>query len=117
MTYSLLMPCFGCSTSDTRDTAAVSQISTFGTALDAYKIDVGNYPQGQQGLGNLLAPNGAANWNGPYIKADSIPNDPWGNSYVYECPGKHNPNSYDLMSMGKDGQVGGGDDVTNWKTK
>ena len=30
-------------------------------------------------------------------------------------PGKHNPNLYDLMSMGPDGRVGGDDDITNWQ--
>jgi general secretion pathway protein G len=43
-----------------------------------------------------------------------VPKDPWGNDYVYECPGKNNPTSYDVSSMGPDGQLGGTDDITNW---
>jgi general secretion pathway protein G len=58
-------------------------------------------------------PRDAQNWRGPYLKSD-VPKDPWGNDYVYECPGKHNASGYDLMSMGPNGQVGGNDDVTNW---
>jgi hypothetical protein len=40
--------------------------------------------------------------------------DPWGNPFIYEYPGKRNPYGFDLMSMGPDGRVGGGDDITNW---
>jgi general secretion pathway protein G len=64
-----------------------------------------------------VAPRNNKNWRGPYLQTDSIPKDPWGNDYIYECPGKHNPSSYDIMSMGKDARVGGDDDVTNWTQK
>jgi general secretion pathway protein G len=60
------------------------------------------------------APRDAQNWKGPYLKGE-VPLDPWGTPYVYECPGKHNPNHYDLMSMGPDKREGGDDDVTNWQ--
>jgi general secretion pathway protein G len=39
---------------------------------------------------------------------------PWGNPYLYECPGRNNPQGYDISSMGPDGRSGGGDDITNW---
>src|ERR1019366_1384158 len=29
--------------------------------------------------------------------------DPWGNAYVYRFPGSHNPDSFDLYSLGEDG--------------
>lgn len=113
----IVVPRFGGQTERARETAAQSQISTFGTALDAFEIDMGNYPKGKNGLQELVtAPRNSTSWKGPYLKSD-IPNDPWGNPYVYECPGKNNPSSYDLMSMGKDGRVGGDDDITNWKKK
>ena len=51
-------------------------------------------------------------WKGPYIKR-GVPNDPWGNPYVYRFPGQHNVNSYDLHSFGPDGHEGG-DDIDNW---
>ena len=41
--------------------------------------------------------------------------DPWGNPYVYTCPGIHS--DYDLASYGKDGEPGGeGEDadITSW---
>ena len=48
---------------------------------------------------------------------NDIPKDPWDQEYVYECPGKNNPSSYDLYSIGPDGRAGSEDDVTNWKKK
>ena len=32
-----------------------------------------------------------------------MPLDPWGNPYQYACPGTHNPDSYDVWSLGPDG--------------
>lgn len=114
----IVVPKFGGTTERSREAAAQTQISTFKTALDAYEVDMGNYPKGKDGLKELIvAPRNNKNWRGPYLQTDSIPKDPWGNDYIYECPGKHNPSSYDIMSMGKDARVGGDDDVTNWTQK
>ena len=112
----IVVPKFSGRTEQARQTAAQSQISTFGTALDAFEVDNGYYPKGKNGLTDLLqAPRDATNWKGPYMKSD-IPMDPWGHPYVYECPGKRNPSSYDLYSTGPDGRAGNEDDVTNWST-
>lgn len=93
-------------------TAAKSQISSMELAIDSYEVDNGNFPK----TGNLdvliNAPAGATNWKGPYLKG--IPLDPWNNAYIYEYPGKHNPNGYDLMSQGPDGRAGTDDDLNNW---
>ena len=96
--------------------AAQTQIAAFKTALDAYEVDNGYYPKGKNGLQDLVQkPRDAQNWHGPYL--DKIPQDPWNRDYSYECPGKNNANSYDLMSAGADGQTGNEDDVTNWQSK
>src|SRR5260370_719594 len=90
----IVVPKFSARTEQARQTAAQSQISTFGTALDAFEVDTGYYPKGKNGLADLVQlPRDAQNWRGPYLKSD-IPLDPWGNGYIYECPGKHNPSSY-----------------------
>jgi len=113
----IVVPKFAGRTEQARVTAATSQIATFGTALDAYEVDTGQYPKGRSGLNDLVQqPRDAQNWRGPYMK-NEIPKDPWGNDYVYEFPGKNNPSSYDLMSMGPDGKAGGDDDITNWSQK
>ncbi len=109
----IVVPKFAGRTEQARTTAANSQISTFGTVLDAFEVDNGYYPKGKNGIQDLVSqPRDARKWNGPYLK--EVPKDPWGNDYIYECPGKNNPTSYDVMSMGPDGRVGGDDDITNW---
>ena len=114
----VVLPKFAGTTERGRVTAAQTQISTFKTALDAFEVDMGFYPKGKGGLNDLiLQPRDAANWHGPYLQTDAIPKDPWGNDYIYECPGRHNPSSYDLMSLGPDGKAGTDDDICNWTLK
>ena len=111
----LVIPKFSGRTEQAKLTAAQTQISNFGSALDQFEIDNGYYPRGKAGLADLIvAPRDASSWRGPYLKTDQIPNDPWGNPYIYECPGKHNPSSYDLSSAGLDARSGTEDDVCNW---
>ena len=99
-----------------RQTAARSDIAAYSTGLDAFEVDNGYYPKGSAGLADLVtAPRDARNWRGPYVK--EIAKDPWGNNYAYECPGRHNPNGFDLYSPGPDGRPGTEDDVTNWGPK
>ncbi len=94
---------------------ARAQIESFGQALDQYRLDVGQYPNSEQGLLALrLAPQQVARWQGPYLKRD-VPDDPWGRAYVYKRPGQHG--EYDLVSLGADGQPGGegeAADVVSW---
>src|SRR5262252_5400181 len=97
----IVLPRFTNRTKQAQVAAATTQISTFKTALDAFEVDNGYYPKGKNGLQDLVTqPRDAANWRGPYLQADSVPKDPWGNDYIYENPGRHNPTSYDLSSMG-----------------
>jgi general secretion pathway protein G len=78
-------------------------------------VDNGFYPKGKNGLIDLIQqPRDAQNWRGPYLQSDSIPKDPWGNEYIYECPGRHNPSSYDLSSQGFPGD---NEVIANWTTK
>jgi general secretion pathway protein G len=93
-----------------RETAAHADLSSIKTALDAFEVDNGFYPKSIQDL--VTAPSNARNWHGPYL--EKIPQDPWGNNYVYYFTGKHNTGSYDLLSVGPDGKEGTDDDVGNW---
>lgn len=94
---------------------ARAQIDLLQKALDQYRLDVGSYPPTELGLLALnTKPQGLDKWAGPYLSKD-IPLDPWGGAYIYKLPGEHG--EYDLMSLGKDKQVGGTDeaaDVTSW---
>ena len=92
--------------------AATTQMGSFETAIDMFKANNGFYPAGTNGLNDLVnEPRGATNWH-QYL--DKIPQDPWGHPYIYECPGKHRPDSYDLCSPGPDGKPGNEDDMVNW---
>jgi general secretion pathway protein G len=94
---------------------ARAQIEAFGQALDQYRLDVGRYPNSEQGLASLrAAPTNVPSWRGPYLKRE-VPNDPWGKAYQYKSPGQHG--EYDLVSLGSDAQPGGegeAGDVTSW---
>jgi general secretion pathway protein G len=102
--------------SDSKIKAAKIQIESFASALDLYYLDAGHYPTTAEGLRALLErPGGTVAWAGPYLKGDTVPNDPWGNPYTYRAPGQHGP--YDIVSYGADGQEGGTGadaDVTSW---
>jgi len=95
--------------------AARSQIKALEGALDQYRLDVGRYPDGEQGLAALFTqPAGEDRWRGPYLRK-AVPDDPWGNPYQYRFPGEHG--EIDLFSFGKDGQAGGegeAADIGNW---
>lgn len=95
--------------------AAQAQIAALTSALNTYRLDVGQFPSDEQGLAALTArPNGVTRWDGPYLQK-GVPPDPWGRPYLYKSPGQHG--EFDLYSLGKDGQAGGsGDaaDVTSW---
>lgn len=92
---------------DARINAALADIKTYENALDLYALDNNDkYP-------NAL--NALVNGKKSYIK--DLNDDPWGNPYVYEKPGRKHPQSFDLYSSGPDGQKGTSDDVATWLKK
>jgi general secretion pathway protein G len=103
--------------SDARSKAARIQIESFASALDLYFLDTGRYPNSSEGLTALVRrPGNTLPWTGPYLKGAVVPNDPWGNPYVYRMPGQHG--TYDLISYGSDGNEGGtgaAADITSWE--
>ena len=83
------------------------QVELFVSALDTYRLDVGQYPTTEQGLNSLrVAPTGTEYWDGPYLPED-IPLDPWKHPYVYRSPVEGR--EFALFSFGADGQEGGED--------
>jgi general secretion pathway protein G len=118
-----------------------TQIGMFQSSLERYAIDMNRFPSSEQGLAALVAVPSAdsgegdsgggedvelegdnedsagsgSNWDGPYIKTETLPKDPWGNSYRYEYPATHNKiNVPDIWSFGPDGQENTDDDVVSW---
>jgi len=92
------------------------QIEELGAGLDLFHLEVGRYPTTDEGLAALVEePTGVSNWNGPYLKKKTMPNDPWGNNYNYVSPGENG--IYDLFSLGQDNMEGGEDeneDIVSW---
>lgn len=85
---------------------AKSQIEAFARAAGTYRVDVGRFPTGEEGLLALrVKPASAAKWNGPYLDRD-VPLDPWGRPYLYRWPSTRG-GDFDVESLGKDGQPGG----------
>ena len=103
------------------DATARAQIELLSSAIEAYRMDNDHFPTTEQGLGALRTAPAAdprpRAWRGPYLRRD-VPQDPWGRPYIYRSPGTVNRESYDLLTLGRDGADGGeGEDadVLGWK--
>lgn len=98
---SIILPKIIDKPNEARIQKARSDIQTISAMLDLYKLDKFNYPTTDEGINALV---------GPYLK--KLPQDPWGNAYLYLSPGSHL--DFDLYSFGTDKKAGGNDDVNNW---
>ena len=115
---SIVVPRLMGRTDEAKRTKTQVQIRNIQSALDLYKLDSGDYPSTDQGLGSLVERPTVGdipkNWKeGGYL--DKIPKDPWGSNYVYLSPGVHG--DYDLYSYGGDGEEGGEGkdaDIQSW---
>jgi general secretion pathway protein G len=87
-----------------RVSVAKQSIERLGTVLDLYNLDMGSYPTTEQGLDALVKKpsTAAANWNGPYVKGETVPLDPWNRPYIYRNPSERPGKDYDLCSKGAD---------------
>ena len=98
-------------------TRAKMDVEQLGTAIDIYYLHNSGYPAQLDDLRTKPSGQDLPNWNGPYVQKP-VPNDPWNRPYVYVVPGQHNPDSFDLYTLGKDGQEGGSgsdQDTSNWE--
>ncbi len=95
-----------------------------GTALDTYRLNLGHYPNEQEGgLDALLKKPSFENertgekWQGPYLKPGTLLDDPWGNKIRYELADRATEGEktgglpYKLYSVGPDGQPDTDDDI------
>ncbi|MCH8474565.1 MAG: type II secretion system major pseudopilin GspG [Opitutales bacterium] len=83
--------------------------------LTTFRIHMGRYPTTEEGLQALITDptGGSGNWRGPYLNANSVPKDPWGNEYQYRYPGQRNDTGPDVFSFGPDG-VDSDQNIGNW---
>lgn len=105
---SMVLPRFVGRSEQARQQVASSEINaSIATALDMYELDNGVYPEK---LGDLIEKSGELKtWNGPYLKKKPL--DPWGRDYIYKP--SSDKKDYELMTYGRDGVAGGGDDISN----
>ena len=89
------------------DTAR-NQAYEIGKSVELYKLQNAGYPSTAQGLNALVSPP-----KGKPIM-ERVPQDPWGNDYIYVVPGAKNTNKFDVRSKGPDSVEGSEDDVGNW---
>lgn len=108
-------------TEDAKINAAKAQIRSFETGLKLFKLDTGFYPSSDQGLDALVSKPSVGRVperykQGGYLESVKVPNDPWGNPYLYESPGSHGFD-YEIRSLGADGLDGGEEehaDIESW---
>lgn len=102
---------------DSKTRTAMLQIEELSAALDVYRLEVGHYPNSDQGLVALVErPGNIDQWNGPYLRKKTIRKDPWGYDYHYRSPGENG--AFDLYSLGADNASGGeGEDrdILGWE--
>lgn len=101
---SLVAPAMFSKVSSSQRKTTMAQMQMISTALDTYRLDVGSYPEKLEELRRSDAPG----WDGPYMPRD-IPDDPWGNPYVYAVT-KDGEYPYSLSSYAAGGRPGGEDD-------
>lgn len=103
-----------------------AMIAAIETAIAMYHVDTGLYPgrdnQNSTLVSDLTAGTGSGDsgWQGPYMEfkerdlSEAEVIDPWGEAYYYLTPGTHNTASFDLWSIGPDGEDETDDDIVNW---
>jgi type II secretion system protein G len=99
--------------SKTHVQVAMQGVRTLMTATSMVASDIGRAPTANEWPEILIAPVGAENWRGPYIK--DIESDPWDRPYLYQ-PGVTGNNSFRIYSAGKNGidERGLNDDISSW---
>lgn len=100
-----------------RHKTARIQIEELGAALETFRLEIGRYPNSEEGLAALVVrPGTVTRWYGPYLRKRKLPRDPWGVDFHYRSPGEFG--AYDLYTLGRDNQQGGeGEDadVNSWQ--
>lgn len=96
---------------------AQADVLGFKELLAGYQLSSGTLPTTDQGVKALWAKPTSEpipqHWRA-LLEQEVV--DPWGHSYQYRNPGKHNPDRYDVFSMGPDGLPDTDDDIGNWQS-
>lgn len=90
---------------------ARSKMTVIEDALGRFYLDCGRYPSDSEGLEILAEKESPSSdldnkFGGPYLKRSELL-DPWERPYLYVAEGTVNAGSFDLISYGADGVIGG----------
>jgi general secretion pathway protein G len=100
------------------NSTAKAHLQQFEVCLLSYRAKAGFYPTTAQGLKALTSRPSIEpiprSWSS---LMDNVPKDPWDSDYIYEQPGKHNTDRYDIYSPGPNRIPGDADDIGNWTDK
>lgn len=96
-------------------TAARLQLKILHAAVQVYRTEQGAVPTQAQGLEALVTrpsrpPVPEHYPQDGYIDGSAVPEDPWGEPYIYLVPGRHGQ-SFEIISYGSDGERGGEGDA------
>lgn len=98
-----------------KTTRVRSDLATISTQLKVYQMQNLDLPTTAQGVKALVdpptTPPKPRNWV-QLLKKEALV-DPWGSEYQYAKPGKHNPKSFDVWSLGPD-KVNDDKVIGNW---
>jgi general secretion pathway protein G len=95
-----------------KETVALAHVNTLKASLVSYRTNAGNYPTTAQGLKALVDRPTEEPIPQKWKKVlEEVPVDPWGNPFMYEYPGRKNPQGFDLFSPGPDGEPETSDDL------
>lgn len=98
-----------------KNTRVKSDLETISTQLKVYQMENLDFPTTSQGLQALVQPPTVPpkprNWI-QLLKVEAL-TDPWGSPYQYLKPGKNNPDSFDLWSLGPN-KTQGDKNIGNW---
>lgn len=98
-----------------KNTRVKSDLETISTQLKVYQMENLDFPTTSQGLQALVQPPTTPpkprNWI-QLLKAQALL-DPWGSPYQYLKPGKNNPDSFDVWSLGPN-KTQGDKNIGNW---
>jgi len=88
---------------ESRRNTTRASIAAIGTAIQAYEVRMGRYPEA---LDELSVATDAT----PALLDKNRMNDSWGTPFQYKKTGKY---EYEIRSAGPDAQMGNEDDLTN----
>jgi type II secretion system protein G len=93
---------------------AQADLAVISTTLETYRMLSGVYPSEAQGLKALVEKPAAApeprRWKQQF---KTLPKDAWGQDYIYRYPGKKDPSTFEVLSMGPDEKEQTDDDISS----